>query len=407
MVNQDRVESKYNFEPIKWCSKMTIWSGILIAVYPILAPYSLLGISVNWILGVLFIICHLFKRACFPIMSSTRPLILYTVVSMLLSLNGLLILRNQSNLINAEIAMAVDLAIYLMLWYYSDIDITMKYANILGCICCGYAAIQIIVTISGGTAPLGQLPIFEVSSGWVSESWGFRFNSLFSEPSYFAIYLLPLFIYNFMKNNWLKVILFVSFIILSSSSLGIISLGVVLILRFFSSDFPAKDKFKFLMIILAAIIFANMLMNKVPTIQVFVNRSYDKISEIFRDSSNGGFMEDVRLGGYLNLFNKLPVKEQIFGVGNAQLQNYFAEHGIYIYNYSNSFVLSVLNFGLLGFVTFIIFLGNLFFISCKRKTVLFWLVLIITFSVDSLLFSYRYYWLVYFVLFANKRMERS
>lgn len=402
----ERVDkSKRHLKSIKSYSNMTKLAGVLIAAFPILAPYKFLGISVNWLLGGVCVICHLLKRATLPITISTKPLILYTAVSMILSLNGLLILRNPSNLINAEIAMAVDLLIYILLWYYSDIDVTMKYADIFGYICCGYAVVQMIATISGGIVPLGQLPFLEISSGWVPEVWGFRFNSLFSEPSYFSIYLLPLFVYHFLKNTWSKAIIFASFIVLSSSSLGIISVVVVLTLRFFSSSFAKKNKFKFLMIFVMVIVFFGILMNYIPIMKTFISRSYDKIAEIFNSSSDDGFMEDVRLGGYLNLFDELHIKEQVFGVGNAQLQNYFAEQGVRVYNYSNSFVLSLLNFGLLGFSVFVIFIGNLFFSSRKEKTFLFWLVLVITLAVDSLLFSYRYYWLVYFVLFSNKRLE--
>lgn len=402
-----QIQKKHDIVLSKKCSFMTIWAGILIAVYPILAPYNLLGISLNWILGMVFVVFHLFKRVTFPVVSSIKSLILYTVLSMLLSLNGLFVLRDPSNLINAEIAMMIDLIIYMMLWFYSDIDVTMKCANIFGYICCGYAIIQIIATISGNDVPLGQLPFFEVSTDWVSEVWGFRFNSLFSEPSYFAIYLLPLFVYNFVNNYWLKTAVFAIFIVLSSSSLGIISLIIVLLVRFFDGGFSMKSKVQFLLIFFGVIVFAQFMIKNIPMIESFIERSYTKIDEIFSSSSDGGYMEDARLGGYLNLYGELPIKEQLFGVGNAQLQNYFAEQGRHIYNYSNSFVLTLLNFGLVGFIIFVTFLGNLFCISRREKTFLFWLVLIITLGVDSLLFSYRYYWLVFFVLFANKRTKRT
>ena len=385
---------------------MTVYAGILIAVYPILAPYKLFGISLNWLLGIIFFIIHILKNKNYPFISSVKPLALYTVLSMVLSMNGLLVLQNPINLINTEIAMAINLILYMLLWFYSDIDVTMKYANMFGYICCGYALVQIIATISGSTVPLGQFPIFEVSTGWVSEIWGFRFNSIFSEPSYFAIYLLPLFVYNLVKSNWLKAVIFASFIVLSSSSLGIISLIIVLLLRFISSDFSLKNKIQFIVILFGVVLLANLIIEKVPDVEVFIGRSYIKIKEIFDSSLNGGFMKDMRLGGYLDLYGELPIKEQLFGVGNSQMQNYFSEQGVLIFNYSNSFVLSLINLGLLGFVVFVIFLAKLLCVSRKEKTFLFWLILIITFSVDSLLFSYRYYWLVYFVLFSNKRMEK-
>lgn len=399
-------QQKNNAVLLKKYSSMTVWSGVLIAIFPILAPYDFFGISLNWILGIIFVVCRLFKRAKLPIMPSVKPLAIYTLLSAALSLNGLLVLQNPRNLINAEIAMIADLVIYMMLWFYSDIDVTIKYANIIGYICCGYATIQIIATITGTVVPLGKLPIFEISTGWIPEVWGFRFNSLFSEPSYFAIYLLPIFLYNFLKSNWINAIVFASFIVLSSSSLGIISMTIVFLLSFVSGEFTLKNKIKIIAVLLVVIVLGCIIMKDVPFVASFIKRSFLKIKEIFGSSSNGGFAEDIRLGGYLYLFDEIPVKEQLFGVGNAQLQNYFAERGVHIFNYSNSFVLSLLNFGLLGFVAFIAFLGNLCCISRKERTFLFWLILVLTLAVDSLLFSYRYYWLVYFVLFSNKRMEK-
>ncbi len=350
-------------------SKRTLWAGILIVIYPILAPYKLLGISVNWLLGGLFVLVHLLNHASFPIMSKLKPLVIYTVVSFILSLNGFFILSNPANLLNAEIAMIVNMVIYMVLWYCSDIDVTMKFGNFIGYVCCMYSLIQILATISGRIVPIGQLPLLEVSTGWVTDVWGFRFNSLFSEPSYFAIYLLPLFVYNLLNGKWLKSIIFGFFIVLSSSSLGIISLIIIIVMRFISGKFSLKSKIKFLLILLSSIAFAGIIVNNIPTIGVFIRRSYGKISDIFGNSSaNGGYMEDIRLGGYLNLFSDLPIKEQIFGVGNAQLQNYFAEQGLHVFNYSNSFVLSLLNFGVVGFLVFIFFLYYLFRVSRKGNT---------------------------------------
>lgn len=386
-------------------SFMTVLAGVLIAAFPILAPYSIGGISLNWMLGLLFIFCRICKYKSISIPHITMPMVAYTFISIILSINGFLVLSNLNNLINAEIAAVLDLLIYITLWTHSDIKITMKYATRFGYICCGYAFFQIIMSITGNKIPLGQLPIFDVSTGWVNDVWGFRFNSLFSEPSYFAIYLLPIFLYNFLNKSWLNAILFGVFILLSSSSLGIISLCLVIIFQFFKNNWSLKNKIKFVAILALVFCGLQMLTANVSAFESFITRSIEKISDIFKNSSNGGFNNDVRLSGYIRLFGELPIKEQIFGVGNAQLQNFFAERGVRIYNYSNSFVLSLLNFGLIGFLTFLCFLGSTFYKSYKNKTVLFFLILVIAFAVDSLLFSYRYYWLLYFVFFANQKTE--
>lgn len=391
---------------LKTQSKFTILAGVIISLYPILAPYTIRGVSVNWIIGLFFLCLHVVKYKSFPICKATKPVILYSLMSFLLSINGLLILLNFDALLNAEIALLLDLSIYLVLWSYSDIDITMKYANLFAYICCGYAFFQIVMSLSQREVPLGKLPYLSISSGWVNDVWGFRFNSLFSEPSYFAIYLIPIFLYNFLKHKWKNALLFGVFIVLSSSSFGIITLGILLAINFMGSQIKLKDKafiigFALLLIAAAGIVFI-----KIPAVSTFFIRSINKVLDIFYKNSHGSSDSDIRLIGYLYLFDELPIREQLFGVGNSQLQNYFMERGVYIYNYSNSFVLTLLNFGMIGFIIFIVFLINLLWTSRKKGSMQFWLILVMAFLVDSLLFSYRYYWLLYFVLYFQGKMVK-
>lgn len=384
---------------------MTTFSGVIIALFPIFAPYDMFGISIDYILGFLFVLCHLVSRRSFAFLPKTRSLVTYTCVSLFLSLNGFFLLKNTSNLINSEIGIVLDLIIYMTLWYYSDIDVTMKCCNFVGYICCGYAIVQVCSVVAGKPVPLGQLPFFELATGWVPSVWGFRFNSLFSEPSYFSIYLLPLFVYNLLERKRLNAALFACFIVLSSSSLGIISLVLVLLARFFGNDISIKKRIVLILLCVVGAGLVGAAMTNMPILRSFVSRSCDKIKEIILSISDGSYAEDIRLGGYLYLFEELPIKEQLFGVGSSQLQNYFSERGLFVYNYSNSFVLSLLNFGLLGFVVFLFFLMNMLWVAKKEKTILFWIILILSFAVDSLLFSYRYYWLVYFIMFSNRRKE--
>ena len=103
--------------------------------------------------------------------------------------------------------------------------------------------------------------------------------------------------------------------------------------------------------------------------------------------------------GYLNLFSEYSIKESLFGVGIGQLQNYFSERGIAIYNYSNSLVLSLLNLGILGFMGTLFYFMQLLMHSVKNHTMVYWLILTLVFSIDSVLFGQRFYYLLFFPLF--------
>lgn len=389
------------------CSRMNVGAGVLIAAFPILAPYTAGGIYLTWLLGALFVIWNLLERVRFSNLRSLRsavmPLICYTLVSFLLSINGFFILNNSEQLRNAEIALIVDIIIYIMLWYHSDIAVTMKCANLFGYICCAYAVFQMLMSVMGNTVPLGHLPLLGISGTWVSDVWGFRFNSLFSEPSYFAIYLLPIFLYNFSTRRWINAAVFGISVLLSSSSLGIILLLIVAVLQFIS--FGWKKKYEKRTVALFLLVFCGLMLILllVPPFNKFSKRSFEKIGEIFESFLNGTAKDDIRLFGYSHMFKDLPLKEKFFGVGNAQLQNYFAERGVSVYNYSNSFVLSLLNYGVIGLAAFMAFLGNTFYRSCQNRTVLFWLILALVCAVDSALFSARYYWLLYFVMFTTEK----
>lgn len=388
---------------------MTQLAGVLIALFPILAPYSVGVFRLNWILGALFVVLGLYKGLnpadLFSKKCWMKPLICYTLISWLLSINGFYVLENASQLLNAEIAVVAELVVYVVLWHYSDIERTVKYANLFGYVCCGYAIFQMLMSITGNTVPLGKLPLLDISTEWVEDVWGFRFNSLFSEPSYFAIYLLPIFLYNFLNKRWVNSAVFGISILLSSSSLGIIAMCVVVLLHLISTGRKKKLEKRTLIIIVAVLGVFILLITVVPAFNRLVSRSFRKIGEIFTSILDGSIKENIRLFGYGYMFEDLPLKEQLLGVGNAQLQNYFAERGVSVYNYSNSFVLSLLNFGVIGLIVFLAFIGNVFRWSYKNKTILFFLILFLALAVDSLLFSYRYYWLLYFVFFATTKLE--
>ena len=97
----------------------------------------------------------------------------------------------------------------------------------------------------------------------------------------------------------------------------------------------------------------------------------------------------------------------MFGVGISQLQNYFLEHGYNLSNYSNSFVLTIINSGIIGLIVLMIFLIYLLKISLKNKSLIFFIILFFTLLVDSILIGYRFYWLCMYIFLFKPKEENK
>lgn len=375
------------------------FAGILIAAAPILSPYTFYGINLMWILGAIFLIFCLFhnKKDVFVIESKFFALNGYVLAAFMLSFNALFIIES-NNLINAMIGLLINLFIYMLLWKNSDYAITEKWLNILGLICCAYLVYQILMQISTGTAPLGKISFggLEIATGWVSTTWGFRFNSLFSEPSYLAIYLLPIFALNIVRNNYLYSVIFALGILLSSSTMGIIVMAMIIFYILISREKSMRHKLLYIGLGMLGLAFLLYLYLSIPSLTSMIGRTLLKLTE------TGSSNNSIRISGYISYFDKLPLKEQIFGVGLFQLQNYFAQNGIQLANYSNSIVLTLLDLGVIGAIISTIYFVHLYFISKKNNSLLFFAILFLIFCTDAILLSYRFFYLCYFVMFYQK-----
>lgn len=391
MATHRNNQSRWNIQKIP----LECFAGCSIAAIPVLAPYRLFGLPVSWILGAIFLVLVIIqkKKLAITIKNQQMPVYLFAIMAFVISINGLLELQYKTSLINSLIALCIELVIYITLWNHSDVDNTMKYAKWVGYACCGYAIFQMLMLFTGKPVPLGKLPFFTIpaSQGWVPDIWGFRFNSLFSEPSYFAIYLLPLFTFYLMRKRWTSCFVFAAFIVLSSSSLGILAMAAVLFWFLLWDEFLCKGHTQQIVMILCGGSVAIVLCFALPQTRGFISATVEKLGKLFTESN------DLRLAGHIEYFDYLPFKEQLFGTGVSQLQNYFADRGISLSNYSNSFVMAILNFGVFGAIGMALFLLAAWKISIDRHSLLFFIIFVLILAADSILFSYRYYYLIYFI----------
>ncbi len=372
-------------------------AGVLVALLPIMCPYGIGKIPVNLILTGLFFIIAPNKSGGFLI-PRLQCIRIYTFLTVLFSLNGFLQPYPLDSLLLSVFSAIITFIFYTTVFCNSDFDITRKYLYWGGYVCSAVLFYQVACEIMGLPHFTGELPFFNnLIGGWVEVTFGYRFASLFSEPSYYAIYMVPLVVMAIRDKKLLIAWIFGFSIIMSSSSLGIVSLAMCVVYEVLFDIKGKKQKVIGISIIALIGVITFYFVSRTSGMMELIELSQKKFERIEDGDS------DIRLIGYISLYNTLPIKELLFGVGLAQMGNYF----IGVYNYSNTPVTTLINSGMLGLFALVIFWAQLFFSSYKRRCVIYFLIFIAISFADPLIFSDRYYYLLYFVLFGEKRRQLS
>lgn len=190
--------------------------------------------------------------------------------------------------------------------------------------------------------------------------WSYRSSSLFLEPGYFVLYVIPLvsmLIFKRQKTKFelLTLVVTVVAVLFSTASAGIGGLVIVLAVYLFGRV-NNRSKYRFflkLMILGTAI--AGMI--------AFFNFS-DAASLTLGRLSNGGSISNRVTRGFV-IFSKLPFFHQIFGVGLNNLEPYMLEHRITTLfdegnlNYTASIVQTLIFTGIIGWISLILFIGSM------------------------------------------------
>lgn len=229
----------------------------------------------------------------------------------------------------------------------------------------------------------------------------FRPSSVFLEPSWMAIYILPVFIYMlFKKNNILMSSIIAIAIVLSTSSLGMISVVILIVCKFI---FETKINIKKIVLAISLILSLLMILNT-----PYVENSIKRLSNI---RNSGSTMMRVYRG--FNLYEQLPDINKIFGVSVGNLEN-FIENNDYIDDKyheegSKEFVSDILYIfitsGVIGGILYVIFLLDLLINSTLYLKMNILVFIIIGFTSPMLT---NYTWLFYmFILFSIKLKENK
>lgn len=373
---------------------LTYFLGALsLVLLPILAPYKFFGpFSIS---HLLLIVAYFFSIIYSRKIYFIKSLMLLFLTHLTLSIIAYFIRIDDISANQIPVSLLyifINIILVMQVIRSTPKKYFIKSALFIGIICSFFLCYQYALIYLNINPPDGKLPFltFKETSGWasidVNNMYLRRVHSFFPEPSYFAIYILPLLAYSLIKNKITISIIFIISLFLSTSSLGIIGSAILVIIKFLKIE-DLKKKKKFLSVLGVMLTLYYMFNN----LDVFSYNS-DKIQNLNENS-------EIRLIGYLEYYLILPDILQVVGVGSNQLASYFEEFNLK--NYSNAFVLSLLNFGFLGFFALIIFIISRYikYKDSRNYILLFFIIC----CVDAFLYNtYFFYILSYVFIFSNK-----
>lgn len=344
------------------------------------------------LLGCFSAFCVASRRAI-KIGPALNVLILW-ITHLCLTLFAALFTSFASSLLNTVVVMTYTIFCITILWSECDYDSFEASANAIGILASVFLFVQAAFLVAGLEPPSGRLFNLELlgSASFVATTWGFRLNSFFQEPSYFAIYVLPLLATSLRRNQHFRTVIFGFALVLSSSSLAIIGSIIVVVVHIASNRGYWKRAF---IGSFSGIALHIVLSNSVSYYALSVTRSLQKLSSLSVDSR-------IRFGGQSNLFLELPFLNQLVGIGLNQMQNYFSRHFFGVYNYSNSMVVTLINSGFIGLIVYLAFVIRISIKSVRSKRGIFVLIFLLVASVDYLIYNHFFFYLLAFISLINE-----
>ena len=280
------------------------------------------------------------------------------------------------------------------IWHNMDFEYFVKCSEIVAVICMVVTAIQILCIVTNREVPTGEIPFLYRNALWTTSTYGYRINALFSEPSYLAIYFLPLLAYELEHERYKKAIAVFVTIFISSSSLGIIG-SLIIFGSYIYKRRGSVNVYKNIIFLLVFIIVLHYLAyNRIPYYTQSFDRSMKKITDIFQ----GNKEDNLRITGYISYYKQIPFINKFLGVGLFQLANYFDSIGTNIKNYGNTYVYGLMSHGLTSFFLMIRMHIRLFYDSKIVRVTIFWAIFVLVCMVDGWEFSYKYYYVLTFIM---------
>ena len=381
----------------------TSLTAILLAILPILAPYSLFNTSV--LLGdfLILLFCGYIVAFKTKKIYINFPLLLYIGVISINSLISFLFTHNLDfqKMIMSLVKNILYFVCFSILW--GDLkekkEIFYKAVLIVSLISCLFIFYQFTCELLNLEIPSGKIwgLIIDKDKTFspIHTYQGLRLHSFFQEPSYLAIYTLAALSLSLRYNKYVVLLIQVAALVICTSSLGYI--GLIIVFLYYMLISGQKKKISVcLKIILVFIVVNFILINGVPEYKEFLDLSMEKVLNISDDLQSEEYTSaNMRILGYLYFFPKLPLLNKFIGLGQSQFTTYFIEY--HLYNYSNAYVINLLNHGIVGLTVFLLALLQIYK-KINKEDRIFIIIFLLVCVADAFLFNMYFFFVLTFVV---------
>jgi hypothetical protein len=217
----------------------------------------------------------------------------------------------------------------------------------------------------------------------VSIGYG-RPNSIFLEPAHYAIFILPIFFNSLVEKKYILSLVYILGLLFSTSTTGF---AILIIMLFYHFVFQMRN----INLVWILGVLALPLLFLSDYYDLLFNSNLDKLGT---DSLG----ENERLLGTLPLIFRMDFFSWIFGLGYNQMSDFFRNQGLFVGNYSNSYLMSFFSFGFIGLSSLVFYLFTLIRVNPNKGYLI---IFILILSSDQILFNRNFFYLLCCIYFLN------
>lgn len=371
--------------------------ALLLCLLPILDPYVLVGgIMIVEFIAIALVFCAVISTN----ISLNKDLVMLLLAFFILAVISALVsdFTNINLLLQFKVIMyqIISIIAFGFLWGKAGKDAFFEIVVKVAIVAASLAIIQFVAVTVGFTNFYdGRLP-FTVGEnnyfgGLFDRNTGdLRVHSFFEEPSYLAFFELPVFAYC-VKTSKIKSAVVVGLsCILTGSMLGVVGLAIV-VLYILLLDFSIKTSKKIIifMLLIIVVIGGVYLYERSASVRELFDYLFNRFTTIQKETERSDSSVSLRFFGNIEYFEHYPVVNKIFGTGFNQYAVYFNLDK----NYSNDFVTTLLDFGVLGITALVVMLFSVFKKLHKDGRIYF-LIFVIALGIDHIWFNIYFFYLL-------------
>lgn len=336
-----------------------------LAVAPIFDPYLLasFGSFSFKILDIPMLICAalLIIAGALKFSESNKDsILLMSIALLMLTIISFIDQSGNRDMMNALKNNVIELVYVLtvtMIWKGSSRKLFIEMVRKVAFLSTILLFVQYIAVNVGFTQIFdGKIPFLEIGKydRWADlidpNTGDIRVHSVFQEPSYYGMYILPVFAHTLQKREYKMSIFYLLGLVLSSSLVAILGAAIIFCVMFFilSEDATLVRAMKGVLMLIPIAILGVVLYTQVEFVRNTIDYAFERIGNISNDLEGDRYSSNkIRLLGYLEYFAEYPLFFKVFGVGSNQFSTYLD-----VYAYSNTIVSTILNYGICGILIF-------------------------------------------------------